>query len=77
MHEKYLLYLRQHSPHEKIIRRDIYRTYPEHDFFKDGGKGQQGLLNVIKAYSLHDREVGYCQGTAFVVGLLLLQVCVP
>ena len=28
----------------------------------------------MKAYSLHDREVGYCQGTAFIVGLLLMQV---
>lgn len=28
----------------------------------------------MKAYSLHDREVGYCQGSGFIVGLLLLQV---
>jgi hypothetical protein len=27
----------------------------------------------MKAYSLHDREVGYCQGSAFIVGLLLMQ----
>lgn len=63
------------SPYERQIRRDIYRTYPEHDFFKEkDGAGQEALFNVIKAYSLHDREVGYCQGTAFIVGLLLLQV---
>ena len=36
--------------------------------------GQESLFNVMKAYSLHDREVGYCQGTAFIVGLLLMQV---
>lgn len=29
---------------------------------------------MIKAYSLHDREVGYCQGSGFIVGLLLMQV---
>lgn len=28
----------------------------------------------MKAYSLHDREVGYCQGSAFIVGLLLMQM---
>jgi hypothetical protein len=28
----------------------------------------------MKAYSLHDREVGYCQGSAFIVGILLMQV---
>ena len=28
----------------------------------------------IKAYSIHDPEVGYCQGSAFICGLLLIQV---
>ena len=28
----------------------------------------------MKAYSVHDREVGYCQGSAFIVGLLLMQM---
>ncbi len=36
--------------------------------------GQEALFNVMKAYSVHDREVGYCQGSAFIVGLLLMQV---
>lgn len=35
---------------------------------------QEALFNVMKAYSLHDREVGYCQGSGFIVGLLLMQV---
>merc|ERR1712008_251710 len=55
--------------------RDIARTYPEHDFFKKkDGVGQEALFNVMKAYSIHDREVGYCQGSAFIVGLLLKQM---
>ncbi|XP_038596389.1 EVI5-like protein isoform X4 [Tachyglossus aculeatus] len=29
---------------------------------------------LLKAYSLVDREVGYCQGSAFIVGLLLMQM---
>ncbi|EYC20693.1 hypothetical protein Y032_0021g372 [Ancylostoma ceylanicum] len=44
------------------------------EFFKDGGRGQASLFNVIKAYSIHDKEVGYCQGSAFIVGLLLMQM---
>uniref|UniRef100_H2YPD0 Rab-GAP TBC domain-containing protein n=1 Tax=Ciona savignyi TaxID=51511 RepID=H2YPD0_CIOSA len=73
--EKYSELLRQSSPSEKLIRRDIARTYPEQDFFKDkDGVGQEVLFNVIKAYSLVDREVGYCQGSAFIVGLLLMQM---
>ncbi|PIO75480.1 TBC domain protein [Teladorsagia circumcincta] len=58
----------------KVIQRDIPRTYPEMEFFKDGGRGQASLFNVIKAYSIHDKEVGYCQGSAFIVGLLLMQM---
>ncbi|XP_017773983.1 PREDICTED: ecotropic viral integration site 5 ortholog isoform X2 [Nicrophorus vespilloides] len=70
----YAEYIKTKSPCEKVIRRDIARTYPEHDFFKEkDGLGQESLFNVIKAYSLHDREVGYCQGTGFIVGLLLMQ----
>nr|XP_037270022.1 ecotropic viral integration site 5 ortholog-like isoform X1 [Rhipicephalus microplus] len=73
--EQYAEYLKASSPCEKVIRRDIARTYPEHEFFRDkDGPGQEGLFNVMKAYSLHDREVGYCQGSAFIVGLLLLQM---
>ena len=72
---KYSEYMKSQSACEKVIRRDIARTYPEHDFFKKkDGIGQEALFNVMKAYSIHDREVGYCQGTAFIVGLLLMQV---
>ncbi|KAG5314371.1 EVI5 protein, partial [Acromyrmex insinuator] len=67
-------YIKATSACERIIRRDIARTYPEHDFFKEkDGFGQESLFNVMKAYSLHDREVGYCQGSGFIVGLLLMQ----
>jgi len=72
---KYSAYLKSQSACEKVIRRDIARTYPEHDFFKtNDGVGQEALFNVMKAYSIHDREVGYCQGSAFIVGLLLMQM---
>eukprot|EP00887_Chlorella_sp_A99_P003329 scaffold26.g3329.t1 len=58
---------------EEVISRDIHRTFPEYPLFAFE-QGQQALFNVLKAYSLHDLEVcvGYCQGMAFVVGLLLL-----
>ncbi|CAF1359126.1 unnamed protein product, partial [Didymodactylos carnosus] len=73
--EKYLNFMKIPSPCEKVIRRDISRTYPEHDFFREkDGLGQESLFNVIKAYSLYDREVGYCQGSAFIVGLLLMHM---
>ncbi|KNC28419.1 hypothetical protein FF38_02128 [Lucilia cuprina] len=73
--KQYAEYIKATSACEKVIRRDIARTYPEVDFFKEkDGPGQEALFNVIKAYSLHDREVGYCQGSGFIVGLLLMQM---
>ncbi|XP_027849734.2 ecotropic viral integration site 5 ortholog isoform X1 [Aphis gossypii] len=73
--KQYPEYIKATSACEKVIRRDIARTYPEHDFFKEkDGLGQESLFNVMKAYSLHDREVGYCQGSGFIVGLLLMQM---
>ena len=70
-----LLKLSSYFGFSQVIRRDIARTYPEHEFFKKkDGFGQEALFNVMKAYSIHDREVGYCQGSAFIVGLLLMQV---
>ncbi|XP_023613425.1 ecotropic viral integration site 5 protein homolog isoform X4 [Myotis lucifugus] len=73
--DQYAELLKMTSPCEKLIRRDIARTYPEHNFFKEKDSfGQEVLFNVMKAYSLVDREVGYCQGSAFIVGLLLMQM---
>lgn len=37
----------------------------------------KAVQNVVKAYSLYDEEVGYCQGLQFIVGPLLLNVRHP
>ncbi|KAJ1304809.1 hypothetical protein OPQ81_005944 [Rhizoctonia solani] len=67
--------LKKPTPHEKAILRDLGRTFPNHEFFTDGGGvGQENLFNVLKAYSLYDPEVGYCQGLAFIVATLLLNM---
>lgn len=66
--------LKTESSHEKQIQRDMSRTFPNHDYFQDESAGQEHLFNVVKAYSLYDPEVGYCQGLSFVVGPLLLNV---
>ncbi|KAJ7783218.1 rab-GTPase-TBC domain-containing protein [Mycena metata] len=71
----YLKLLKESSPHEKAITRDLGRTFPHHDFFTDGqGIGQENLFNVLKAYSIYDEPVGYCQGLPFVVAILLLNM---
>jgi len=58
---------------DEEIRRDIHRTFPEHPLFAHE-RGQTALFNVLKAYAVHDLEVGYCQGMAFVAGCLLMYV---
>ncbi|KAM5535130.1 hypothetical protein V8D89_011216 [Ganoderma adspersum] len=71
----YLRLLKESSPHEKPIQRDLGRTFPHHAFFTDGhGIGQENLFNVLKAYSLYDPQVGYCQGLPFIVAILLLNM---
>ncbi|KAJ1961039.1 GTPase-activating protein, partial [Dipsacomyces acuminosporus] len=65
----------EESKNEKLIKHDLARTFPKLDYFKDSdGAGQEGLFNVLRAYSLYDREVGYCQGLSFIVGPLLLNM---
>ncbi|ORZ12633.1 rab-GTPase-TBC domain-domain-containing protein [Absidia repens] len=66
------------SPHERIIQRDLTRTYPTIDMFKqENGPGQQAMCRVLVAYSLYDAHVGYCQGLAFLVGPLLMNMPEP
>ncbi|KAJ3121823.1 GTPase-activating protein [Nowakowskiella sp. JEL0407] len=65
--------LTQTSTHEKLIQRDLARTFPKHEYFMEK-TGQESLYNVVKAYSLYDPEIGYCQGISFIVGPLLLNM---
>ena len=42
--ETYRILQTKESPDEKVILRDIHRTFPAHEFFKDaGGVGQESL----------------------------------
>jgi len=63
----------QPSKWDDTIRRDIHRTFPKNVFFRDkNGMGQKALYTVLRAYSVYDRKLGYCQGMGFIVGILLL-----
>ena len=58
-----------------MILRDIHRTFPAHQRFKEsGGSGQDALFKVSKAYAVYDKEVGYCQGLSFIAASLLIHV---
>ncbi|KAJ2751798.1 hypothetical protein GGI19_004252 [Coemansia pectinata] len=71
----YTQLVKEYSPHERIIKRDLTRTFPKIPVFKsEGGSGQQRLFRILKAYSLYDAEVGYCQGLGFIIGPLLMSM---
>lgn len=73
--EKYQALLNEPCPSEQVIMRDIHRTFPAHDYFKEsGGKGQESLYKISKVYSLYDEEVSYCQGLSFLAASLLLHM---
>ncbi|GAA5798655.1 rab-GTPase-TBC domain-containing protein [Helicostylum pulchrum] len=73
LQDHYIQLLKQDSVYEKAITRDLHRTFPHHPYFQSA-VGQESLFNVVKAYSLYDPEVGYCQGLSFVAGPLLLNM---
>ncbi|EPE03134.1 gtpase activating protein [Ophiostoma piceae UAMH 11346] len=63
------------SPYEGIIGKDLGRSFPGVDMFREpDGDGQRMLGRVLKSYSLHEPQIGYCQGLAFLVGPLLMHM---
>ncbi|KAI4228331.1 MAG: hypothetical protein L6R36_001690 [Xanthoria steineri] len=63
------------SPYQNLIGKDIGRSFPNVDMFKDpDGEGQKMLAKVLEAYSIYDQKIGYCQGLGFVVGPLLMHM---
>ena len=71
VYEQLVMYERSEA--EMEIIRDISRTFPSHIFFRERhGLGQRSLYNILKAYSVYDRQVGYVQGMGFIAGVLLL-----
>lgn len=63
------------SPYENLIGKDIGRSFPGVEMFRDpDGDGQKMLGKVLKCFSLYDQKIGYCQGLGFVVGPLLMHL---
>lgn len=54
--DKYRILITQESKCEDIILRDVHRTFPAHELFKEkSGFGQEALYKVSRAYSVYDR----------------------
>ena len=65
----------QLSPYDGLIAKDVGRSFPGLEMFREkDGEGQRMLARVLKAFSLYDDKIGYCQGLGFVVGPLLMHM---
>lgn len=63
------------SSYENMISKDLGRSFPGVEMFKDpDGEGQRMLGTVLKCFSLYDDKIGYCQGLGFLVGPLLMNM---
>lgn len=61
------------SPDIRQIDLDVNRTYRDHIMFRERyGLKQQALFNILGAYSVYNREIGYCQGMSQIAALLLM-----
>lgn len=72
--EVYKNLMSKECPNEDVILRDISRTFPANDYFKESGTGQEQLFKISRGYAIYDNEVGYCQGISFIGAALLLQM---
>ncbi|KAH7063293.1 rab-GTPase-TBC domain-containing protein [Macrophomina phaseolina] len=73
--EQYERLCTETSPYENMIGKDIGRSFPGVEMFRDPeGEGQKMLGRVLKCFSLYDDKIGYCQGLGFLVGPLLMQM---
>ena len=75
LEEEYERLVSEKSSYEGLIDKDIGRSFPNVEMFRDpAGEGQRMLANVLKCFSLYDNKIGYCQGLGFVVGPLLMHM---
>ncbi|CAL1271898.1 unnamed protein product [Larinioides sclopetarius] len=57
------------------IKKDLHRQFPSHEIFvKSQGHGQADLFRILKAYSLFNPIVGYCQAQAPIAAALLMHM---
>lgn len=78
LHSEYQRLSNEPSPYDGLIGKDVGRSFPSVDMFREkDGDGQRMLGKVLKAFSLYDDKIGYCQGLGFVVGPLLMHMSEP
>lgn len=57
--------------HTEQIRLDLPRTFPDHVTLCEQA-GRENLFNVLKAYTIFNPHIGYCQGLSYVAAVFLM-----
>ncbi|KYR03111.1 RabGAP/TBC domain-containing protein [Tieghemostelium lacteum] len=66
--------VRHSSDHEEQIRVDVQRSFPDVQPEQLKEFYSTSLYNVLKAISLYDAEMGYCQGISFIGSILITKI---
>ncbi len=59
------------SPSKHDIEQDLHRTFPNDEEFTE--EKLTSLRNILLAYSMRNREVGYCQSMNFLAAFIMMQ----
>eukprot|EP00929_Paragymnodinium_shiwhaense_P063647 TRINITY_DN31807_c0_g1_i2.p1 TRINITY_DN31807_c0_g1~~TRINITY_DN31807_c0_g1_i2.p1 ORF type:complete len:278 (-),score=82.55 TRINITY_DN31807_c0_g1_i2:46-879(-) len=71
--EQYEVLRETASTYDSVIRRDINRTLPQEEMFREkNGPGQMALFRLLRALSIRLWDIGYCQSLNFIMATLLL-----
>jgi len=72
MGESYDTLCQTESSYDSAIRRDVNRTLPQEELFKEkGGQGQTMLFRLLRAIAIRLSDIGYCQSLNFIVATLI------
>lgn len=71
--EEYRSLAERQSGYEYQIHVDVQRTFRRHYLFATSyGRGQTELFNVLNAFAIRFRKIGYCQGMSDIAAVFLM-----
>lgn len=60
------------SKYDDVIQRDLARTLPQEELFRERhGKGQRALFGLLRAFAVQFWDIGYVQSLNFIVATLI------
>jgi len=59
---------------EKLIEKDLHRTFTTLEIFKSGKLLNRPLRNILTAFIVHRPDIGYVQGMSYLAGVLLMNL---